>query len=133
MALSSFHPGRTLATIVAKDEFGIDRRIESVTRAGGGLRSLAADVVGNVNLKGDTDGTLIGNDGDALKVSGVFFEGTFIRSAPETEHNAFLQEQFCIQKAVLEQLLIMNQHLACLTDEENMEREPGSMPIAGGD
>ena len=46
-------------------------------------------------ITGATDGTRIGNEDDALKVTGVFFEGESIETQPTLDSQAFLNLLLC--------------------------------------
>ena len=69
----------------------------------------------------------IAAENDALKVAGTFlFDEDFIQTLPEQTYQAFLNSQTCIMKSMLKELKIMNQHLASISDLEDMEVEPGN-------
>jgi hypothetical protein len=73
-------------------------------------------------LAGDTDGTLIGNDDDSLKVSGlVLADEGGLEVKPELSHQAYLDAMKCLQEEILAQLKIMNTHLSCVSDLEDVE------------
>ncbi len=80
-------------------------------------------------IRGGTDDTVIGNVDDALKVAGILqFAGDTVEVEPGGDHLGFTRLQLCIQKAILEQLRIMNSHMAILTDAEDLEDEPNLQP-----
>lgn len=59
-----------------------------------------------VTLRGDTDGTSIGNEGDALKV---------VQSGGDATDN----EMFCLLENILKELRLHSFHLSQITDTEN--------------
>jgi hypothetical protein len=80
-------------------------------------------------IRGSTDGTVIGNIGDSLKVSGVLvFGGDTVLIEPGGDYLGYVALEHCTQKAILEQLRIMNRHLRVLTDIEDMETETNNEP-----
>ena len=85
--------------------------------------------VGVVRIVGSNQGQdekIVAED-NALKVSGTFlFDEDFIQTLPEQTYQAFLNSQTCIMKSMLKELKIMNQHLASISDLEDMEVEPGN-------
>lgn len=69
----------------------------------------------------------IGSDQDALKVAGTFlFEEDSIQTFPRIDHQAFLNLTVCLYKSIIKELKIINQHLECVTDLNDMEVEPGN-------
>jgi hypothetical protein len=95
MAISSFNGGQQSTRIVASDA-GQDIKI------------------------GADSGT------EALNVAGTFlFQDDFIGVVPNDEYQAFLNSFLCIQKSILKQLKIMNQHLSSISDLEDLDIEPG--------
>lgn len=65
-------------------------------------------------------------DTKAINVAGTFlFQEDFIDTQPTQSHQAFLNHWLCIQASILKQLKIMNQHLASISDLEDLEIEPG--------
>jgi len=69
-------------------------------------------------------------DGDietkAINVAGTFlFEQDSIQTEPTLSAQAFLEHMFCVQKSILKELKIMNQHLASMSDLEELDVEPG--------
>jgi hypothetical protein len=96
MAISSFNGGTQSTRIIASDQ-GQDFKV-------GGFQQT-----------------------EALNVAGsFFFQDDAIATFPEQSYQAFLNSVVCLQKSVLKQLKIMNQHLASISDLEDMEIEPGT-------
>ena len=96
MALSSFNGGQQSTRIVASDQ-GQDVKI-------------GADAAT-----------------EALNVAGTFlFEQDSIKTEPTLSSQAFLNMTVCLYKDIIKQLRIMNQHLASISDLEEMEIEPGT-------
>jgi hypothetical protein len=64
---------------------------------------------------------------EAINVAGTFlFQEDFINTQPTQSNQAFLNMTVCLYKEILKQLRIMNQHLASISDLEDMEIEPGT-------
>ena len=69
----------------------------------------------------------IGAEDDALKVAGTFlFEEDFIQTLPEQTYQAFLNMQTCLMKSMIKELKLIKQHLASISDLEDLEVEPGT-------
>ena len=69
----------------------------------------------------------IAAEDDALKVAGTFlFAEDSIQTFPEITYQAFLNSTVCLYKSMIKELKIMNQHLASISDLEDMEVEPGN-------
>ena len=86
---------------------------------------------GSVRIVGSDGGqdVKIGADAgtEALNVAGsFFFQQDFIEVLPEQRYQAFLNMTVCMYKDMIKQLRIMNQHLASISDLEEMEIEPGT-------
>jgi hypothetical protein len=82
-----------------------------------------------VRIVGDDQGQdhKIGSEDNALKVAGTFlFAEDSIQTFPEITYQAFLNSTVCLYKTMIKELKIMNQHLASITDLEDMEVEPGN-------
>jgi hypothetical protein len=83
-------------------------------------RIIASEANQDFKVEGDIDTK-------AINVAGTFlFQEDKIDTEPTIEHQAFLNHWLCIQKSILKQLHIMNQHLASISDLEEMEIEPGT-------
>jgi hypothetical protein len=96
MAISSFNGGQQSTRIVASDQ-GQDIKV------GGDAAT------------------------EALNVAGTFiFQEDFIKTEPTLSNQAFLNMTVCLYKEILKQLKIMNQHLAYISDLEDLEIEPGT-------
>ena len=92
--------------------------ISSFSSGTKGARLIASDSGADVKISAE---------GDALKVAGTFlFNEDFIQTLPEQTHQAFLNSTVCIQKSILRQLKIMNEHLASISDLEDLDVEPGN-------
>lgn len=64
---------------------------------------------------------------EAINVAGsFFFQDDFIEVLPEQRYQAFLNMTACMYKDMIKQMRIMNQHLASISDLEEMEIEPGT-------
>ena len=96
MAISSFNGGAQSTRIIASDQ-GQDIKV------GGNAETEALNVAGS-----------------------FFFQEDFIAVLPEQSHQAFLNMVVCLHKSILKQLRIMNQHLASISDLEEMDIEPGT-------
>lgn len=83
-------------------------------------------------IAGDTDGVLIGNVGDRLKVTALNDpenpeEGINVK--PTQSHQVDFNKMVCLLDEIIRQLRILNTHMECVTDLENLEEEPGDHPI----
>lgn len=77
---------------------------------------------------GDSDGVLIGNEGDKLKVTGGG-KGEELEIKPALSYQADLNKMTCLLDEVVRQLRILNTHMECVTDLEDLEEEPGDHPL----
>ena len=69
----------------------------------------------------------IAAENDALKVAGTFlFDEDFIQTLPEQTYQAFLNMQTCLMKSMIKELKLIKQHLASISDLEDLEVEPGT-------
>ena len=85
-----------------------------------------ASVVRIVGSNQGQDEKIVAED-NALKVSGTFlFDEDFIQTLPEQTYQAFLNSQTCIMKSMVKELRLIKQHLASISDLEDMEIEPGT-------
>lgn len=69
----------------------------------------------------------IESEGNALKVAGTFlFEEDSIQTFPTQEAQAFLNSVVCLLKSIQQELQLVKQHLAEVSDLEDLEVEPGT-------
>ena len=79
------------------------------------------------------DGTVIGNTGDKLKTTATLENpddpNDGLRIEPTQKHQVdFIKLQLQLDE-IIRQFRILNVHMECITDLENVEEEPGDHPI----
>jgi hypothetical protein len=85
--------------------------------------------VGRVRIIGSEAGAdqKIHSEDNALKVAGTFlFEEDSIQTFPTQDYQAFLHSVVCLLKSVRQELQLIKQHLAEVSDLEDLEVEPGT-------